>query len=209
MSPKQWISADLLSEALIVLSFFDGLKLLEPTNDAQLDLLQRIIDGEAETLDQLAIDAITFEITIQTTDPHFDIIINLPLTNDVDELPHPILSLSPNDTLSRQNQVALAKYIAGLNDSDILNSISCIESCANKLLALPVSDSITAGIVKEEKEEEEVRVWFWLQSLSTKSKRDDIVNWASEYNLTGFVLAGVSCCLFLALLPSHCNQTDR
>lgn len=35
-----------------------------------------------------------------------------------------------------------------------------------------------------------VRVWFWFPSLSTKSKRDDMVNWASQYGLTGFVLAG-------------------
>lgn len=37
---------------------------------------------------------------------------------------------------------------------------------------------------------EEFRVWFWLPSLSTREKRDDMVNWAPEYNLTGFVLAG-------------------
>jgi hypothetical protein len=35
-----------------------------------------------------------------------------------------------------------------------------------------------------------VRVWFYLQSLSTRSKRDDMVKWAPGYNLTGFVLAG-------------------
>jgi hypothetical protein len=38
--------------------------------------------------------------------------------------------------------------------------------------------------------EDLVRVWFYLQSLSTRSKRDDMVNWAPGYNLTGFVLAG-------------------
>ncbi|GAA5987377.1 hypothetical protein JCM5350_005647 [Sporobolomyces pararoseus] len=36
----------------------------------------------------------------------------------------------------------------------------------------------------------EFRVWFWFMSLSTREKRDDIVNWASDYDLTGFVLAG-------------------
>jgi hypothetical protein len=35
-----------------------------------------------------------------------------------------------------------------------------------------------------------VRVWFYLQSLSTRSKRDDMVGWAPHYGLTGFVLAG-------------------
>lgn len=35
-----------------------------------------------------------------------------------------------------------------------------------------------------------VRVWFYFPSLSTRKKRDDMVNLAPEYSLTGFVLAG-------------------
>lgn len=35
-----------------------------------------------------------------------------------------------------------------------------------------------------------VRVWFYFQSLSTREKRNDIVNYAASYSLTGFVLAG-------------------
>jgi len=38
----------------------------------------------------------------------------------------------------------------------------------------------------------EYRVWLWFPSLSTREKRDDIVQWAPEYDLTGFVLAGTS-----------------
>ncbi|GAA5973597.1 hypothetical protein JCM8115_000430 [Rhodotorula mucilaginosa] len=38
--------------------------------------------------------------------------------------------------------------------------------------------------------EEEYRVWYWFPSLSSREKRDDMVNWAPEYGLTGFVLAG-------------------
>jgi hypothetical protein len=35
-----------------------------------------------------------------------------------------------------------------------------------------------------------VRVWFYFPSLSTRKKREDIVNLAPGYSLTGFVLAG-------------------
>ncbi|KAJ5085000.1 hypothetical protein N7532_009771 [Penicillium argentinense] len=35
-----------------------------------------------------------------------------------------------------------------------------------------------------------VRVWFYFPSLSTRRKRDDMVNLAPGYGLTGFVLAG-------------------
>jgi hypothetical protein len=34
------------------------------------------------------------------------------------------------------------------------------------------------------------RVWFWFPSLSTRSKRKDLVDYAPRYGLTGFVLAG-------------------
>ncbi|GAA5939074.1 uncharacterized protein JCM15063_004413 [Sporobolomyces koalae] len=39
-------------------------------------------------------------------------------------------------------------------------------------------------------DEPEFRVWLWFPSLSTREKRDDIVTWAADYDLTGFVLAG-------------------
>ena len=35
-----------------------------------------------------------------------------------------------------------------------------------------------------------VRVWFYFPSISTRAKRDDIVNYAPSYGLTGFLLAG-------------------
>lgn len=34
------------------------------------------------------------------------------------------------------------------------------------------------------------RVWFYFPSISTRAKRDDIVNYAPSYGLTGFLLAG-------------------
>lgn len=34
------------------------------------------------------------------------------------------------------------------------------------------------------------RVWFYFPSISTRAKRDDIVNYAPTYGLTGFLLAG-------------------
>ncbi|KAG8704964.1 hypothetical protein FRC11_009415, partial [Ceratobasidium sp. 423] len=34
------------------------------------------------------------------------------------------------------------------------------------------------------------RAWFYLPSLSTRSKRDDMVRLAPKYSITGFVLAG-------------------
>nr|RBQ99375.1 hypothetical protein FVER53263_10842 [Fusarium verticillioides] len=35
-----------------------------------------------------------------------------------------------------------------------------------------------------------VRVWFYFPSISTRAKRDDFINYAPTYGLTGFLLAG-------------------
>ncbi|KAF1834132.1 hypothetical protein BDW02DRAFT_351854 [Decorospora gaudefroyi] len=35
-----------------------------------------------------------------------------------------------------------------------------------------------------------VRVWFYFPSISTRSKRDDFINYAPSYRLTGFLYAG-------------------
>lgn len=56
--------------------------------------------------------------------------------------------------------------------------------------------------------EEEYRVWYWFPSLSSREKRDDMVNWAPEYGLTGFVLAGQSS-VFCPNVPNPSLSTNR
>lgn len=51
-----------------------------------------------------------------------------------------------------------------------------------------------------------VRVWFYFPSLSTRKKRDDMVNLAPEYSLTGFVLAGKPGVLCLEGLSSDIDS---
>lgn len=53
-----------------------------------------------------------------------------------------------------------------------------------------------------EKQKYIVRVWFYFPSISTRSKRDDIVKHAPSYALTGFLLAGKPGILCLEGEPS-------
>ncbi|RDW85686.1 hypothetical protein BP5796_04011 [Coleophoma crateriformis] len=48
-----------------------------------------------------------------------------------------------------------------------------------------------------------IRVWFYFPSLSTREKRDDLVNHAPGYELTGFVLAGKPGVLCLEGTSAH------
>jgi hypothetical protein len=48
------------------------------------------------------------------------------------------------------------------------------------------------------------RVWFWFPSLSSKEKRKDLVDYAEEHLLSGFLLAGKS-----SLSPHYPAFSDR
>ncbi|WWD16403.1 hypothetical protein CI109_100829 [Kwoniella shandongensis] len=72
--------------------------------------------------------------------------------------------------------------------------LSTIEHVRSALIDLRPSTS-TSGVKTPNEEKEmvqlpEERVWFWFPTLSTREKRDDIVRYAEEVGLTGFVLAG-------------------
>jgi hypothetical protein len=51
------------------------------------------------------------------------------------------------------------------------------------------------------------RVWFWFPSLSSKEKRRDLIDFAEEHLLTGFLLAGEFCLVHLLLAIAHHRQT--
>ena len=69
-------------------------------------------------------------------------------------------------------------------------------------------EGVAKGGEREGEGEGEVRVWFWFPSLSTREKRDDMVNWAPMYGLSGWVLAGTSLTL-LSLLSQLPRSISR
>ncbi|KAI4737811.1 hypothetical protein E4T50_11705 [Aureobasidium sp. EXF-12298] len=52
-----------------------------------------------------------------------------------------------------------------------------------------------------------VRVWFYFPSLSTREKRQHMVDWAPSYSLTGFVLAGKP--VSWGDIPSHQKKVSE
>jgi hypothetical protein len=73
-----------------------------------------------------------------------------------------------------------------LPEDDILSAIDLARDRACEYLAtLRQTAVVTADISGPE-----VRAWFYFPSISTREKRDDLVNHAPSYGLTGFLLAG-------------------
>jgi hypothetical protein len=75
----------------------------------------------------------------------------------------------------------------GLPEDDILSAIDLVRDRASAyLIALEQQNAVAAAANNGP----EVRAWFYFPSISTREKRDDLVNHAPSYGLTGFLLAG-------------------
>jgi hypothetical protein len=71
-----------------------------------------------------------------------------------------------------------------LNEFELMDAIEFVkDQCQEYLLKPEIVNEIEETIALK-------RIWFYLVSLSTKSKREDLVQWAPDYQLTGFVIAG-------------------
>ncbi|GAA5824904.1 hypothetical protein JCM11251_005388 [Rhodosporidiobolus azoricus] len=97
--------------------------------------------------------------------------------------------------LPRAAHDSLASSLPSLDPSSTFSSnaellLSTVEHVKEEATRLIPEEPDQDEAAEKGKEEEEFRVWMWFPSLSTREKRDDIVNWAADYNLTGFVLAG-------------------
>ena len=106
---------------------------------------------------------------------------------DLDEPPRPKVRLVQPSWMTRAETTALIAKLP--ENDDLIQSIEHIKEVANSSIS---SMPKTPAEVENDKEDAEmiVRVWFYFPSISTRSKRDDIVNYASAYSLTGFLLSG-------------------
>lgn len=88
---------------------------------------------------------------------------------------------------SWMSKAEVASLNSDVPNDDILGMIEFFKEAASHLLetARPTEEAPTSkdavGIS---------RIWFYFPSISTRGKRDDIVNYAPTYGLTGFLLAG-------------------
>jgi hypothetical protein len=86
------------------------------------------------------------------------------------------------------SKAEVAEVATSIPEGDALEAFEYFQTEASRFLEIKQSQAVSSedrgsgGPV--------VRVWFYFPSLSTRKKRDDMVNLAPGYSLTGFVLAG-------------------
>jgi Protein of unknown function (DUF1115) len=76
------------------------------------------------------------------------------------------------------------------HDEDTLGAIEIAKEAATQLLRKRVQQKESPPAARTNAGTSLVRIWFYFPSISTRAKRDDIVNHAPSYGLTGFLLAG-------------------
>ncbi|KAK4684620.1 hypothetical protein P7C73_g5547, partial [Tremellales sp. Uapishka_1] len=141
---------------------------------------------------------LSFTLTITPDDaPAFPLTLAIDLPTTQHTSSTTITARQPPFFSRRQHQALLSCIVPhdnnGADDSSeyILNAIEAVKARASELLAdaagAVVDESLDPVLVTVEGLE---RAWFWFPSLSTREKRKDIVDYAADYDLTGFVLAG-------------------
>ncbi|KAF4497023.1 RWD domain containing protein 2B [Fusarium agapanthi] len=81
----------------------------------------------------------------------------------------------------------IAKLNTEIPEEDILSVIEHIKDAASQhLMSLKQAEIANTPTADTSL----VRVWFYFPSISTRAKRDDFINYAPTYGLTGFLLAG-------------------
>ncbi|KAF2866040.1 hypothetical protein BDV95DRAFT_210636 [Massariosphaeria phaeospora] len=109
------------------------------------------------------------------------------IREDIDEPPWPVITFRCPTWMSRKTHADIVQRMPVDSPDSVLMVVEYLkEEIANHLaseasMIAPTLQAASGALV---------RVWFYLQSLSTRSKRNDMVNWAPNYGLTGFVLAG-------------------
>ncbi|CAI7655427.1 unnamed protein product [Penicillium bialowiezense] len=103
----------------------------------------------------------------------------------IDQPPSLSFSLRQPDWMSRSEAANITASIP--QSDDALEVFEYIQIEANQILESKQSQTVAP---EDTHKGPIVRVWFYFPSLSTRKKRDDMVNLAPAYSLTGFVLAG-------------------
>nr|KIR83519.1 hypothetical protein I308_06183 [Cryptococcus tetragattii IND107] len=150
------------------------------------------VDEEREEEIGVVISLRTTDVDLENHPP------NTQVAGDVE--PTPQIHVRPKQPtwLSNSSYTTLLSSLfplplEGEGSEYILTSIEHIRESLLPLLSKEgIEESDGQGKKQEVKKDEgpEQRVWFWFPMLSTKEKRNDIVQYAEEMGLTGFVLAG-------------------
>lgn len=136
---------------------------------------------------------LTVCLSVANGEKYIQVSLSIPLTgaspDSTDQSPPTNYSLRQPDWMSKAE---LGQLVAGIPQDDALEMFEYVQERVNQFLDMKKEQEALAveERINPSNKGPVVRVWFYFPSLSTRKKRDDMVNNAPAYSLTGFVLAG-------------------
>lgn len=133
---------------------------------------------------QLRVDVEDDDSTTRTLQLTLTVPLKCQIKEELTEPPPIKTRIQQPDWMSKGD---VAKLNTEIPEEDILSVIEHIKDAASQhLLSLKQAEIANAPTADTSL----VRVWFYFPSISTRAKRDDFINFAPTYGLTGFLLAG-------------------
>ncbi|KAI0477074.1 hypothetical protein GGR56DRAFT_388246 [Xylariaceae sp. FL0804] len=175
--------------------------LIDETTQRVVDQLKEWCEGVRDTSPVLSDEALLVLLELPISGQHslrLEIAVPVASGRDID---HDMLGESPPVKIrARQPEWMSKTETFRLNgeipqDEDLFTCIEHVKEKASQQLSRSIEAQTNTGASfkssdPSESSEETSRVWFYFPSISTREKRDDLVNHAPRYGLTGFLLAG-------------------
>jgi hypothetical protein len=190
-------------DLLIAMYASDDAVIIDETSLDMVEALRRWCEGDDETLPPVTGRSIHLVLGLEIPEQErpsrgasLQLEITVPIVSHeerktpaeaLEEPPKAKIRLRQPDWMSKAETSRLSDDIPG--DEDMLTAIDHIRESASRHLqeSRMTADAATAAGDQDGPID---RTWFYFPSISTRSKRQDIVNYAPRYGLTGFLLAG-------------------
>ncbi|CAH0021710.1 unnamed protein product [Clonostachys rhizophaga] len=188
-------------DLLIAMYSSDEAISLDSTSSQLVETLKAWCEGDEETppkIAELGISALlNLEVPQQdgslTNENVLQLEVLFPLVQHPDDAAEGALTDPPQPKVRvRQpawmSKADAARLTSDIPEEDIFSIIEAVKDLAAEYLVSKKTAALENA--KTQTDEGIVRVWFYFPSISTRSKRDDLINHAPGYGLTGFLLAG-------------------
>lgn len=176
----------------------EGAVVLSDAATSCLDSLRQYLDGALTTAPAGLSDDISLILHLDTRDdPEYshigdielEIIFPLSCSAEAVDAPPAMVKLRQGAWMSKADTAAINE--SSSLDEDLFTTIENVkETTSSHLKAIHAQAATATAATANATSSEIARVWFYFPSISTRSKRDDLVNEAPGYGLTGFLLAG-------------------
>lgn len=165
---------------------------IDPPSEADVAWLRDVVNGGAERKDSTRLSQPIKAFLRVSEDDSPDHAVELEVQLWLEQT-RPIITVRRAEHLTRTEQRALEmELLTGEAEEAADVILAHVDRVRGFLLQhrTRADAARAAPLAIPEPAAPDERIWFWFPSLSTRAKRQDLVDYALRYGLTGFVLAG-------------------